>query len=111
MKTPKGNIFSILPGQDDPEKENFQDLLVTKNLRIEHIVSKGHITPDGKWYDQEENEWVLLLTGEAKILFDDGEEMKLIPGDHILIPARCRHKVTYTSHKPPAVWLTVFFRK
>lgn len=110
IKKPSGNIFSSYSGQDKPEKEISEDLLLTKNLRIERIVSTGQVTPEGTWYDQKEDEWVLLMSGEAKIKFDDGTESKLIPGDYLHIPAGCRHRVIYTSEKPPAIWLAIFLK-
>ncbi len=80
-------------------------------VRIERILSAGQASPEGFWYDQPENEWVLLVQGEARLAFDDGSSLVLKAGDHILIEARRRHRVEYTSAEPPCVWVCVFFDK
>jgi len=103
-----GNLFSQIPSAL-PE-EIFQDLVNTDSVRIERIISKGHSTPCGDWYDQEENEWVLVVKGEAKLLFE--EEMKVVhlkEGDYINIPANQRHQVTWTSPDEETIWLAVFY--
>jgi cupin 2 domain-containing protein len=76
-------------------------------VRIERILSSGHTTPDGEFYDQPNNEWVVLLQGEAELAYDDGSTRRLSAGDHLLIPAHERHRVTHTSTEPPCVWLAV----
>jgi len=38
-----------------------ETLVQAKNVRIERIVSHGHASPAGFWYDQDENEWVLVV--------------------------------------------------
>jgi len=79
-------------------------------VRIERIVSNGQATPAGEWFDQGQDEWVLLLSGSAGLLFD-GEQTprQLGPGDHTLIPAGCRHRVAWTDPDMQTVWLTVHF--
>ncbi|MGF1760481.1 cupin domain-containing protein [Photobacterium sagamiensis] len=102
------NLFSQIPSTL-PE-EIFQDLVKTDSVRIERIISRGHSTPSGDWYDQEENEWVLVVKGEAKLLFE--EEMKVVhlnEGDYINIPANQRHQVTWTSPDKETIWLAVFY--
>lgn len=103
-----GNLFDIPLENIPSERELFQDLFKSGNLRIERIVSRGHRSPEDRWYDQDEDEWVALLTGEAEILFDDGRSEKLYAGDYLFIPAHKQHKVIYTSEDPPAVWLAIF---
>jgi cupin 2 domain-containing protein len=76
-------------------------------VRIERIVSNGHASPDGFWYDQNEHEWILLLEGEAGIELADGEQVDLRRGDALNLPAHTRHRVTFTSR--PAIWLAVFY--
>ncbi|MGI9525313.1 MAG: cupin domain-containing protein [Hyphomicrobiaceae bacterium] len=80
-----------------------------KGLRLEHIVSNGQASPDNYWYDQEEAEWVVVLSGSAGIAID-GEpiERVLKPGDALYLPARCRHRVTWTDAGMPTVWLALF---
>ncbi len=110
MKDP-ANLFDLI-FSDSPANEEITNILhQSHGVRIERIVSTGQVSPDGFWYDQEEDEWVALLDGEAQIMFEDGTVFLMSRGDHLLIPAHCRHRVTYTSSQPPAVWLAVFIRK
>jgi cupin 2 domain-containing protein len=100
------NIFSDVPSA--LRDELVQVLLTKADFRIERIVSHGHASPDGFWYDQEQNEWVLLLKGAAKLRFEnDLVEMK--SGDFINIPAHRRHRVEWTTPDEPAIWLAVFY--
>ncbi len=77
--------------------------------RVERIVSSGQTTPAGFWYDQEQDEWVALLTGSAELTWEDGARTALSAGDWLLIPAHVRHRVTFTSAEPPCVWLAFHF--
>ena len=81
-------------------------ILADGNTRIERIVSHGHVSPEGFWYEQDEDEWVLVLEGTARIGFADGSEVTLKKGGHLLLPQHVRHRVTHTSS--PCVWLAVF---
>ena len=102
---PSKNLLHPLP--DDLTEELFTELLRHPAVRIEHIVSNGHVSPEGFWYDQDENEWVLLLEGDAGIEFADGESVHLTRGDMLNLPAHTRHRVMFTSR--PAIWLAVFY--
>lgn len=42
-------------------------MLEATNLRIEQIISFGHSSPEGFWYDQDQHEWVLALKGAARL--------------------------------------------
>lgn len=81
-------------------------------VRVERIVSLGQGSPEGFWYDQPEDEWVAVLTGEARltVMREKGraEEIVLRPGQHVFLPSRCRHRVEWTSPDEPTVWLAVF---
>lgn len=102
------NILSNLPPALPDEV--FETIVDSQALRIERIVSNGQATPEGEWYDQEQDEWVLLLAGSAGLLFDDSQEpRRLGVGDYALIPAGCRHRVTWTDPAMKTVWLTVHF--
>ncbi len=103
-----GNIVSRLPA--DLSSEVFEELLRTPHVRIERIVSNGHSSPQSGWYDQEESEWVVVLSGTGAILFENGEEVVLKPGDSVHIPAHTRHRVAWTDRSQPTVWLAVFYR-
>jgi cupin 2 domain-containing protein len=87
------------------------NLLVERgNLRIERIVSTGQATSEGQWYDQDTDEWVLLVEGAAGLRIDgESEDRKLNDGDWIFLPAHCRHRVTWTRAEPPTIWLAVHF--
>lgn len=85
-------------------QEIARDILTYKNIRIEKIVSMGQVSDD--WYDQQEAEWVCVLTGNAELTYEDGSIHSLKAGEHIFIPPHTRHKVTYTSS--PCLWLCVF---
>ena len=104
-----GNLFDdTIAG---PEiQERFETLLARPGLRIERIVSTGQASPEGFWYDQPEDEWVLLLSGAAGLRFADAAEVRsLKPGDWLHIPAHTRHRVEWTAATQPSVWLAVHF--
>ena len=101
------NMFDIIPA-GLPE-ELIQTLLSTPGIRIERIVSLGHASPEGFWYDQAEHEWVLLLNGAARLRFEDQEPIELGPGSFDKIPARRRHRVEWTDPGEPTVWLAVHY--
>jgi cupin 2 domain-containing protein len=100
------NLLSDLP--KDVPQESIAPVLDAANLRIERIVSRGHKSPDGFWYDQDENEWVLLVAGAAKLQFDD-ETIDMQPGSFVNIPARKRHRVAWTDPEQTTIWLAVFY--
>lgn len=100
------NLFSNIP-ENLPE-ELVEVLAENESVKIERIVSDGHASPDRFWYDQKQNEWVLLVAGSAVLEFEDGKvEMK--PGDHLLIPAHQRHRVVSTSQTKKTIWLAIFY--
>ena len=101
------NIFSMLP--ENPGKERFDQVLQHGRVRIERIISKGHKSPDEGWYDQCENEWVLVLEGSGSILFEDGRELTLEKGDYLNIPCHTKHRVSWTEPGQVTVWLAVFY--
>lgn len=99
------NIFQI--PADLPNEEVFEVLASKDATRIERIISTGQRTPPGQWYDQAEDEWVVLLQGEARLAYRDGSVRRLVAGDAVLIPAHQAHRVDYTSAAPPCIWLAV----
>ena len=101
------NIFSSLPS--NLEDEVFEDIVNGKNIRIERIVSHGHSSPEQGWYDQDENEWVIVLSGSGSLLFENGEKFVLNKGDYINIPAHTRHKVLWTAPDEATIWLAIFY--
>lgn len=104
---PQKNIFSDIP-QNLPD-ELFSTILKQKNIHIERIVSTGHNTPTGEWYDQNHNEWILLLQGQASLRLIDDQLIKLNKGDYYYIPAHLKHRVEWTSPYCETVWLAIHF--
>jgi len=106
MKT--ANLFSKIP-TSLPE-ELFSTLLETPHFKLERIVSEGQSTPENKWYDQDQDEWVLLLQGHAELQFIEPEEnLTLKMGDWVQIPAHRKHRVLWTDSKMQTVWLALHY--
>lgn len=99
------NLFSL--PDPLPSTEQVDDLITDLGVKIERIVSTGQITPKDQWYDQKRDEWVILIQGKAHLEYENGQITKLSPGDHQLIPAHKKHRVTYTSQDPPCIWLAI----
>jgi len=86
-----------------------QTLIEAPSLRIERIVSDGHVSPPGLWYDQSWAEWVVLLRGQATLMFEGGKLTELGVGDHLHIPARVRHRVEWTVPGQLTIWLAIHY--
>lgn len=104
------NIFSTDNLPWVVNKEQVETLCSDHNMRIERIISRGQTTPHNHWYNQPENEWVMLLQGKATIEFENGEMLHLGSGDYIFLPSKLRHRVAYTSKNPPCIWLAIHFK-
>lgn len=108
MTVGSGNLFTGISGA--LADEQITTLLSAVNLRIERIVSHGHSSPLGFWYDQDQPEWVIVLAGAAGVLFDgDPEPRVLMRGDYLHIPAHVRHRVAWTDASETTVWLAMHF--
>ncbi len=90
-----------------PATELLEELIPDQGILIERIISSGQASPAGEWYDQDRDEWVVLLQGIAQIVWEDGRQQQLIAGDWLMIPAHERHRVVWTSPEPPCIWLAV----
>jgi cupin 2 domain-containing protein len=91
-------------------EEQIDELLRRPNLRIERIVSTGQSSAEASWYDQDEHEWVIVLSGRATLRYeDDDAEVELAPGDAAFIPAHTKHQVAWTTPDEPTVWLAFFW--
>ncbi len=80
------------------------------SVKIERIISEGHSSPPGFWYDQETNEFVILLEGSAILKFENGQTINLKKGDYLTIPAHVKHRVEYTPSDRKTFWLAVHFK-
>jgi len=101
------NIFEPVP--ENLEEEAIDLLVQRENVRIERIISRGHASPESGWYDQERDEWVMVLKGEAVISLENGEEVHLEAGGYMNIPAHTRHRVKWTHPETETVWLAVHY--
>ncbi|MEI9898691.1 MAG: cupin domain-containing protein [Chthoniobacter sp.] len=100
------NLLRTSTGPADGEQ--IKELLATNAVRIEQIVSHGHPSPEGFWYDQPEPEWVVLWQGSATLSIEGEPDVKLGAGDYLLIPAHRRHRVACVSED--AIWLALHLR-
>jgi len=98
------NIFDDLPQQ--LPREVVQTLIRAADVRIERIISHGHASAEGFWYDQPQHEWVIVLKGAARLRFED-RTIEMKPGDFVNIPAFRKHRVDWTTPDEPTVWLGV----
>jgi len=107
-KNGQNNFFSNIPPK--MTGEIVEDILTTGSVRIERIISHGDSLPENFWYDQDENEWVIVLQGQAKLLIDgEIEPVTLDSGDYINIPKHVKHQVIWTTPKIATIWLGVFY--
>jgi cupin 2 domain-containing protein len=105
---PSANLFAGIPAS--LSEELVQTLVEGRGFRLERIVSTGHATPPGDWYEQPGPEWVVLLSGSARLRFEHETEARALgPGDHVLIAARRRHRVEWTDPAATTVWLALHF--
>ena len=103
------NLLADLP--DAADAEVFTTLLDRPGVRIERIVSAGQVTPEAEPYDQDHDEWLLLLAGGARLWREGAGECELRPGDALFIAAHVRHRVSWTQANPPTVWLAVHLER
>lgn len=105
-----GNLFHDIPAQLPAERA--QTLATAGSMRVERIVSRGHCSPPGFWYDQEDAEWVLLVQGEAVLRFEQGNRsVRLMPGSYVNIAAHEKHRVDWTTADTETIWLAIFYRQ
>jgi cupin 2 domain-containing protein len=102
------NLFADAP--DNSREEIIDELLRGGTFKLERIISNGQATPPGQWYDQAQEEWVILLSGGARLRFAESDEtIQLQPGDYLDIPAHARHRVEWTDPKQKTVWLALHY--
>lgn len=109
--TPKimniGNIFESIPSEI--KAEIFEPIAQSGTVKIERIISHGHRSPATGWYDQNQNEWVMVVQGAAKIEFEGGESVTLEAGSYLNIPAHTKHQVAWTTTEMETIWLAVHY--
>jgi cupin 2 domain-containing protein len=112
FRDPDGHALEITTYDvEKPDaREAVEVLLKDGHTRIERIVSRGHASPDGFWYDQDEAEFVVLVRGAARLEFDGGRLLELRPGDTVHLAAHERHRVAWTDPSKETVWIAVFHR-
>lgn len=103
------NLFDGLPALSS-DAELFSELLCSDKVRIERIVSTGQASPPDFWYDQPQGEWVVVLSGAARLrLAEPDQVIELKAGDYLNIPPHVRHRVEWTDPAQPTVWLAVHY--
>ena len=108
MTISKKDLFANIPYE--LKAELIETILQTSNFHIERIVSLGHCSPDGFWYDQKENELVILLKGNANIRFENQPQtITMKPGDYLHIEKHVRHRVEWTDPNEETIWLAVHY--
>ena len=102
------NIFSAIHKQDTAEI--IETIILTHEFKIERIISRGHTTAEGEWYNQDKNEWVLVLKGSARLLFEgDDETVNMNAGNYVNIPAHRKHRVEWTDPEVETIWLVIHY--
>jgi cupin 2 domain-containing protein len=100
------NFYEDIGSNSD--SEIFEELFKNSNVKIERIISSGQSTPEGEWYNQDWDEFVILLKGSAGLFFENERELFwLKPGDYIFIPKHCRHRVEFTDPEEKTIWLAL----
>jgi cupin 2 domain-containing protein len=108
MKISSKNIFKDIPV--NMTEELVEIISETDNIRIERIASRAHSSPNDFWYDQEKNEYVIILKGKAGLAFEDRDDVIVIgPGDYLDIPAHVRHRVEWTDTEEDTIWLAIYY--
>lgn len=101
-------LYENIPDYSD---EEIIDILHEDDkVKIERIVSYGQQSPDGFWYNQDYNEWVIIISGSAVIEYDDGKLYNLNTGDNLFIPSHKKHRVKETDKHNKTIWLALFYK-
>jgi cupin 2 domain-containing protein len=104
IKSIYGEIPKTIP------EEITESIISSGRIRIERIISRGQSSPKSFWYDQDQNEWVMVIKGKAKLKFFEQEGLiELNEGDYIDIPSHKKHRVEWTDPENETVWLAVFY--
>ena len=102
------SLFEDIP--TELPDELFETICTKESVKIERIVSKGHASPDGFWYDQEQNEFVLVIQGSAGLKIEGKDDIvSLKAGDFLDIGSHVKHRVEWTDSSCEAIWLAVHY--
>ncbi|MBX3008820.1 MAG: cupin domain-containing protein [Melioribacteraceae bacterium] len=104
----KRNIFLDIP--DNLRDEYFEEIFSGDQFKLERIISKGHKSPPDFWYDQDKNEFVMLISGSAEISFENEPAIQLVKGDYLIIPSHKKHRVEKTDPVHPTIWMALHFK-
>lgn len=103
-----GSLFDNIPAE--LPDEIFETVCATKRVKIERIVSNGHASPEGFWYDQEGQEFVLVVKGSAGLKVDGDDDIVILrAGDYFNIEPHVRHRVEWTDASCETIWLAVHY--
>jgi cupin 2 domain-containing protein len=106
--TEMGSLFEGMPSEL-PE-ELFDTISSNDDINIERIVSRGHASPEGLWYDQENNEFVLVVKGSAGLKLENEDDIVVLKaGDYFNIEAHVKHRVEWTDSTCETIWLAVHY--
>jgi cupin 2 domain-containing protein len=91
-------------------EELHETICSSEHVRIVRIVSKGHASPEGFWYDQDWNEFVLVVQGSAGLKIEGQDDIvALEAGDYLNIDAHVRHRVEWSDASRETIWLAVHY--
>ena len=103
-----GSLLEGIPAEL-PE-ELFETISSTENVKIERIVSRGHASPEGFWYDQDWSEFILVVRGSAGLQIEGEDNMvTLKAGDYLNLGSHVRHRVAWTDSSCETIWLAVHY--
>jgi len=102
------NLLTDLPPTKN--EEIFEKIIQHPHFTLERIITSGQHTPEGQWYDQHQDEWVIVIQGQAQLDFEDGEQHTMQAGDSLHIPAHRRHRVTWSDPKKNTIWLVLHYK-
>lgn len=103
-----GSLLEGIP--KELSEEVFDTIYSTDNVMIERIVSRGHASPEGFWYDQKKNEFVLVVKGSAGLKLENENDIVVLkPGDYFNIGAHVKHRVEWTDSTCETIWLAVYY--
>ena len=106
MKVTVKNIFAKTTAA--AAGEEFLTLVEKSGVRIERTVSHSHSSLKDFWYDQDGDEWVMILRGSATLELAGGELLEMVAGDYLTIPRHLKHRVARTSEE--TIWLAVHLK-